>query len=74
MSDLFGGLPDSVSLERQVEAVRRELSMRRRVYPRWVENGKMTERQAAEEISVMEAVLLTLANVQALQRRKESAA
>jgi len=34
----------------------RELSMRKRVYPRWVESGKMTQAQATHEIAVMEAI------------------
>jgi hypothetical protein len=34
----------------------RELRMRRRVYPRWVELGKMKMRQAEHEIEVMEAI------------------
>ena len=38
-------------------AVMRELQMRRRVYPRWVEQGRMSPHQAAEEISLMEAIL-----------------
>lgn len=34
----------------------REVKMRKRVYPRWVENGRMTEQQAAREIALMEAI------------------
>ena len=34
----------------------REVGMRRRVYPRWVAQGKMTAKQAATEIAVMEAI------------------
>ena len=37
--------------------IERELKMRRRVYPRWVENGKMTQADADREIAVMEAIL-----------------
>lgn len=38
-------------------AIEREIKMRRRVYPRWVENGRMTVEQADHEIAVMEAIL-----------------
>jgi hypothetical protein len=37
--------------------IERELKMRRRVYPRWVENEKMTQAQADREIATMEAIL-----------------
>lgn len=39
------------------QAIERELKMRKRVYPRWVEGGKMTQRQADREIAVMETIL-----------------
>lgn len=35
----------------------RELKMRRRVYPRWVEAGRMSQAKADEEIATMEAIL-----------------
>lgn len=60
MPDLFPDAAPAVSLVRQIEAVERELSMRRRVYPRRVADGKMTPRQAETETAVMEAVLATL--------------
>ncbi|WP_426163012.1 hypothetical protein [Sandarakinorhabdus sp. DWP1-3-1] len=34
----------------------REANMRRRVYPRWVENGKMRQASADREIALMEAI------------------
>lgn len=40
----------------KLAAVRREIAMRRRVYPRWVEAGRMTQAKADEEIAVMEAI------------------
>ena len=40
----------------KLSAVRREITMRRRVYPRWVENNRMTQSKADEEIAVMEAI------------------
>lgn len=44
----------------QVECVEREIAMRKRVYPRWVQNGKMSPQKAARETATMEAVLRTL--------------
>lgn len=56
MSNLLG----EITIEDQIACVRREIGMRKRVYPRWVENGKMKINQADREIAVMEAVLKTL--------------
>ena len=48
------------TLEAQIACVERELKMRVRVYPRWVEARRMTQQKADVEISTMEAVLATL--------------
>lgn len=34
----------------------RELKMRRRVYPRWVADGRMTQAEADREIALMQAI------------------
>jgi hypothetical protein len=34
----------------------RESKMRRRVYPRWVEQGRMTQDSADKQIAIMEAI------------------
>jgi hypothetical protein len=44
----------------QAECVRREIKQRGRVYPRLVENGKMTPQQMQRELACMAAVLLTI--------------
>ena len=49
-----------MSIEQQIACVEREVKMRHRVYPRWVEAGRMTQKKADEEIAAMEAVLVTL--------------
>ena len=36
--------------------VRRELAMRRRVYPRLVDGGKLTQAESDRQIAIMEAV------------------
>lgn len=48
------------TLEAQIACVERELKMRLRVYPRWVEAGRMTQAKADAEIGAMEAALGTL--------------
>lgn len=60
MTDLLkGALPD-VGLLDQIRCVEREIDMRRRVYPRWVDAGRMKQAVADEEIRRMGAVLVTL--------------
>ena len=44
----------------QIKCVEREIAMRKRVYPRFVKNGKMTQQEADAELAAMEAVLKTL--------------
>lgn len=40
----------------KLAALQREVAMRKRVYPRWVESGRMTKAKAEREIAVMEAI------------------
>ena len=61
MSGLFGNdAPIQVSLKSQIACVEREIRMRQSAYPRWMENGRMTEQKAYAEIATMQAVLETL--------------
>lgn len=48
------------TIEDQMLCVAREIKMRRRVFPRWVEAKRMTQAQADREIETMEAVLRSL--------------
>ncbi len=50
----------TIALEDQIKCVRREIAMRERVYPRWVDSGKMTPVAMARELDTMRAVLITL--------------
>jgi len=59
---------DTPSIERQIACVKREIAMRERVYPRWVDSGKLKQSVADDEINVMKAVLATL---QAVKEAKE---
>lgn len=49
------------TLDAQIECIRREISFRERVYPRWVRQGKLTQQAADIEMARMRAVLNTLA-------------
>ncbi len=48
-------MPDITSRMKR-DAALREVKMRRRVYPRWVAGGRMTQAKADEEIAIMEAI------------------
>jgi len=48
------------TLKEQIECVERELEKRRRLYPRWIREGKLNELKATREIESMTAVLGTL--------------
>lgn len=45
-----------IDLEAMLAEVRRELTMRARVYPGLVSRGKMTQAEADQRVAVMEAV------------------
>ena len=57
-----------ITIEDQIKAVEREINMRLRVYPKWVENKRMSQEKANKEIATMEAVLETLKEVQKQSR------
>jgi len=50
------------------KAAERELAYRRRVYPRWIEAGKMTDGFAAAQIAVMEAIAADYEKLAASER------
>jgi hypothetical protein len=48
------------TIQQQVACLEREVRMRERVYPRWVQAGKMTQPKADAETETMRAALETL--------------
>lgn len=52
-----------ITLDQQLAEARREISMRKRVYPRRVESGRMTQADADSRISTMAAIRDTLAGL-----------
>jgi hypothetical protein len=58
--------PADVSFEDMLACVDRELAMRRKVYPRWVNDNKLTQKAADLEILKMRAVRRTLLCYEAL--------
>jgi hypothetical protein len=57
----------TVSTDDMLAAARRELNMRKRVYPRWVEAGRITQVKADHEIACMESIVQVLENRKAAQ-------
>lgn len=51
---------NSLIITRQMkhDCIGRELRMRRRVYPAWVMNGRMSQIEADRQIAIMEAIQL----------------
>lgn len=48
------------TIDEQIEEVKREIAMRERVYPRWIQDGKMKQAAADRQIAAMKSVLETL--------------
>ena len=57
----------AITLDEQIDCVRREIRMRNRVYPRWVEIGRITQAHADHQVAAMEAVLATLESLRPAQ-------
>ena len=49
-----------ISLDQQIACVRREIGMRERVYPKFIQSHRMGQDQADYEMRAMKAVLATL--------------
>jgi hypothetical protein len=50
-----------VTIDDALKEARRELQMRRNIYPQWVQNQRITPRTAAHRIAVMELIVAMLA-------------
>jgi hypothetical protein len=54
--------------EDKKKAIERELGYRRRVYPRWIEQNRMTKRQADQQIEIFEAIRDDYAKAETTER------
>lgn len=50
----------TIPLRAQLEEVNREIAVRTRVYPRWIQEQKITRDRAATKLETMKAVADTL--------------
>lgn len=46
-----------ISRADKIACLTREVAMRERVYPRWIEKGNMTQEKADHELAVMKDIL-----------------
>ena len=57
----------AVPIPDQIAEVRRELAVRRRVFPGWVASGKLPRAEADRRVERLEAVLASLYELRALR-------
>ncbi len=49
-----------ITLEEMTDEIKREIGMRKGVYPRWIENGKLRREAADLRVLILEAVEIFL--------------
>ena len=52
-----------ITIDEQLAEVKREIAMRNKVYPKWIEAGSLPRAKADFQILVMEAVLISLQEI-----------
>jgi hypothetical protein len=52
-----------VSIDEMIGCAKREVAMRERCYPRWVQEGRMSEHKAELEIAYMQAIVRKLIEI-----------
>lgn len=57
-----------VTISEQIKGVHREIDYRKHLYPKWVSDGRMTQKEADYQIELMEYVVNTLQAVLDFQR------
>lgn len=54
-----------IDLSAQIDELVRERAMRRRLYPKWVEAGKITQHQSDTAVAALDAAIATLVHCRA---------
>lgn len=52
--------PATVTLDQQIAEIKREIAIRKNVYPKWVSAGKMRQAEADHAIAALTAALHTV--------------
>ena len=55
----------TITLEAQIDCVKREIALRENVYPKWIESKRMRQHHADYQIAAMKDVLETLQRTKA---------
>jgi len=58
-----------ISLAEHIAEAERELALRRKCYPAWVQSGKLAHEDAYHQLQCMEAIIRTLMRLDAEQRQ-----
>ena len=58
-----------ITLEDQVKEAQRELALRKKLYPKWVRRGDLTEGEAIYSLTAMAAIVETLSRLDLEQRQ-----
>ena len=58
-----------ITLEDQLNEARREVALRKKTYPGWVERGRMTQGQADYHLAVMEEIVRTFTRLEEAERQ-----
>lgn len=48
------------TIDEKIACIKRELNMRRRAYPKWISSGRLTQKEANQQILLMENILADL--------------
>jgi hypothetical protein len=54
----------TIPIEDQIAEVKREIALRKKVYPKWIEQERITRFEALSRVAVMEAVLESLKSLE----------
>lgn len=65
MADMFADAP--ITIEAQIDCIKREIKLREFVYSRRVADGKMSQKLADDEMKKIQAVLVTLNRLRDIQ-------
>ena len=65
VNDLLADHEPAITLADQIGCIEREIGYRVRVYPRWVDRGKISQGEADRQLALMRAVNKTLCRLKA---------
>jgi hypothetical protein len=63
-------MPETITIDQQLDELERERAMRKRVYPRLISTGRMTAEEAQMHLDRLAAAIKTLDDVRAERQAK----